>query len=113
MPPIGTRANGYFTACSPAQNSESTNSFLYCPLLLSHPDALVAWSRTVRWFQEASNALVDATYDGHHLALAYGQLVQMIPATHRDDVQETIAMSSFAEVHPEGHASNLVSILRR
>ena len=71
-----------FNAPPPASNMESTNSFVYCPILLHVCDLLSAqaaegWCAAVPWFQALCTMLSRQLCDINHLAQAYAELLEI------------------------------------
>ena len=75
-------APSYFTGLPPHANEESTNSFLYCPLLLHaagmlQPHAVEAWNGAVPWFHDVFRHLSQHTVSLTFLSEAYAELLQI------------------------------------
>ena len=72
----------YFSGLPPLVNDESTNSFLYCPLLLHagqllQPEAAEAWAGAIPWFADACRHLAAHTVSLSFLNRAYAELLQI------------------------------------
>ena len=122
-----------FSAMPPAANSEETNSFIYCPLLLQasgllHPDAARGWCAAIPWFESLCQKLAGELYDVGHFAQAYAELLDI---SNRSNQAEAVAVADIrrlvaqyppcsrlgvrclvpAEVDANGHIPNLLQDL--
>ena len=75
-------AGTYFAGLPPLVNNETTNSFLYCPVLLHaaqmlHPQAAEAWLRAIPWFATVCQHLAVRTVSLSFLSNAYAELLQI------------------------------------
>ena len=76
---VGNGGGGYFACLPPLTNDETTNSFLYCPILLNaggllQEEVAQAWANGIPWFGGASDLLRGRTCDLCFLAQAYDEL---------------------------------------
>ena len=74
--------SNYFAGLPPVANDESTNSFLYCPLLLHaggllQSDVARAWAGAIPWFDEVCQHLASHTVSLRFLSQAYAELLQV------------------------------------
>ena len=72
----------FLTALPPLANEESTNSFLYCPLLLHaagllRPHAVAAWSGAGPWLVDVCQHLAAHAVSLTFIAQAYAELLQI------------------------------------
>ena len=73
-PPCNGR--NYFAAAPPTSNNDSTNSFIYCPLLLHtagmlEPHAIQRWCDEISWFEPFCLGLSRIVHDINHFVQAY------------------------------------------
>ena len=85
VPAHGSALPNFFSALPPRQNHESTNSFVYCPILLHsagllEQGAYVEWCGAARWFEKFCRRISLEVHDAGHLAQAYAELLQISDA---------------------------------
>ena len=109
--------HSFLSAQPPACDNGTTNSFVYCLILLHaagllHHDCAMGWCHAVPWFEALCRRLSLELYDVSHLAQAFAELLEISGTL--PNAQEATAVAQLRHLsaqHPPGSRLGLRCII--